>query len=78
MISTDLSLKSDYFLSFPFYYAHSVNFFISGVIFSSSKISNWLFFFNLFILFIFGCVWVFVAACRLSLVAVSGGYSSLQ
>ena len=32
---------------------------------------------NLFILFIFGCVGS-VAACGLSLVAASGGYSSLQ
>ena len=29
-------------------------------------------------LFIFGCVWVFVAARGLSLVMVSGGYFSLQ
>ena len=37
------------------------------------------FFKNLFILFIyFWLRWVFIAACRLSLVAVSGGYSSLQ
>ena len=38
------------------------------------------FFFNKFIyLFIlFWLHWVFVAACGLSLVAVSGGYSSLQ
>ena len=35
--------------------------------------------FNLFILFIyFWLCWVFVAACRLSLVAMSGGYSSLR
>ena len=34
------------------------------------------FFFNLFILFIyFWLCWVFVAACGLSLGAVSGGYS---
>ena len=31
---------------------------------------------NLFILFIIWLCWVFVAACRLSLVAVSEGYSS--
>ena len=38
-----------------------------------------LFFINLFILFIyFWLWWVFVAACRLSLIAASGGYSSLQ
>ena len=37
------------------------------------------FFINLFILFIyFWLHWVFVAACRLSLVAVSRGYSLLQ
>ena len=36
------------------------------------------FFFFLINLFIFGCVWVFVAVCGLSLVAVSGGYSLLQ
>ena len=37
-------------------------------------------FFNLFIYFmyLFLLCWVFVAACGLSLVAVSGGYSSLQ
>ena len=41
---------------------------------------NFLFFFlNLFILFTyFWLCWVFVAARGLSLVAVSGGYSSLQ
>ena len=34
---------------------------------------------NLFILFIyFWLHWVFIAACRLSLVVASGGYSSLQ
>ena len=34
---------------------------------------------NLFILFIYFCLcWVFTAACGLSLVAASGGYSSLQ
>ena len=34
---------------------------------------------NLFIyLFIYGWCWVFVAACGLSLVAMSGGYSSLR
>ena len=36
------------------------------------------FFFNLFILFIFGCNWIFVAARGLSLVEASEGYSSLQ
>ena len=36
------------------------------------------FFFNLFYLFIyFWLRWVFVVACGLSLVAASGGYSSL-
>ena len=36
-------------------------------------------FFNKFIyLFYFSLCWVFVAACGLSLVAASGGYSSLQ
>ena len=34
--------------------------------------------FFLFILFYFWLRWVFVAACRLSLVAASGGYSSLR
>ena len=33
---------------------------------------------NLFNLFYFWLCWVFVAACGLSLVAVSGGYSSLR
>ena len=34
---------------------------------------------NLFILFIYVWLhWVFIAACRLSPVVVSGGYSSLQ
>ena len=40
----------------------------------------WLIFFNKFIYFIyiyFWLHWVFVAACRLSLVVASGGYSSL-
>ena len=32
----------------------------------------------LFIIIIFWLCWVFVAVCRLSLVVVSGGYSSLQ
>ena len=40
-------------------------------------LSHFFFLINLFYLFIFGCVGVFVAACRLSLVAASGGYSSL-
>ena len=31
-----------------------------------------------YLFFIFGCFWVFVAARGLSLVAVSGGYSSLR
>ena len=35
--------------------------------------------FNFFLRFIYFCLgWVFVAACRLSLVVVSGGYSKLQ
>ena len=36
-----------------------------------------LFFLNRFILFIYWLHWVFVAVCRLSLVVVNGGYSSL-
>ena len=40
---------------------------------------TYVFFKNKFILFIdFWLSWVFIAACGLSLVAVSGGYSSLQ
>ena len=41
--------------------------------------SYFLFFFNkfIFIFIYFWLRWVFVAACRLSLVAASGGYSSL-
>ena len=36
------------------------------------------YFLNLFLFIYFWRHWVFVAACGLSLVAVSGGYSSLQ
>ena len=36
------------------------------------------FFFNVYIFIYFWLCWVFIAACRLSLVAASGGYSSLQ
>ena len=46
-----------------------------------TKVSSYLFFLIYLLLFklIYFCLcWVFVAACRLSLVAVSGGYSSLQ
>ena len=45
---------------------------------SSSTRNPLFFFFNKFILFIyFWLHWVFIAACRLSLVAVSRGYSLL-
>ena len=36
------------------------------------------FFFNFYLFIYFWLHWVFFAACRLSLVVASGGYSSLQ
>ena len=50
-----------------------------GSIVYIQKTAQVFFFFNLFHLFIcFWLRWVFVAACGLSLVAASGGYSSLR
>ena len=47
--------------------------------FSNCDLLYFFFIYNLFILFTyFWLCWVFVAACGLSLVAVSGGYSSLR
>ena len=57
---------------------------VSQVSFTFPRVPSPHFFFffliNIFIylLAVLGLCWVFVAACRLSLVAASGGYSSLQ
>ena len=45
---------------------------------SFGMLKMFFFFFNLFICFYFWLCWVFVAVRGLSLVAASGGYSSLQ
>ena len=48
------------------------------MVITSQTIYLLFFFFNLFHLFYFWLCWVFVAACRISLVVASGGHSSLQ
>ena len=45
---------------------------------SRVKLVSFFLFFSFLIFFNFWLHWVFVAACRLSLVAGSGGYSSLR
>ena len=69
-----------------FYFPHSLPLFerllcTSSLVYCPSQESLWptaFFFFNLFNLFNFWLHWVFLAARGLSLVAMSGGYSSLR
>ena len=84
---TDLTLNCRYQLFSFFYWSHpwAIPFFpiqemrVSEINFYSAKFESSFFFFRekLFKIFLFWLCWAFVAALGLSLVAVSGGYSSL-